>query len=62
MAQVGPPAPQPWSDAQICGQLPQLMVQEPAENTPREVTDQNLEPQSRAKRAWLCEPKVNRAT
>eukprot|EP00435_Cladocopium_sp_Y103_P050773 s2095_g15.t1 len=25
------------------------------------VTDQNLEPQSRAKRAWLCEPKVNRA-
>ena len=27
----------------------------------RKVTDQNLEPQSRAARAWLCEPKVNRA-
>ena len=64
MAQVGLPAPQPWSDSQICGrQLPQLMVQElRAETASREVTDQNLEPQSRAKRAWLCEPKVNRAT
>ncbi|CAK9069273.1 unnamed protein product [Durusdinium trenchii] len=25
------------------------------------VTDQDLQPESRAKRAWLCEPKVNRA-
>ena len=27
-----------------------------------QVTDQDLQPESRAKRAWLCEPKVNRAT